>query len=221
MRPAEGLEAFRAVLGLGKAQVTVLPVDWQVLFRQVPVDGTPPLLAARRSRLAGNVTSGPAIDERADLIRRMAEATPGERRELIAVRLRSHAARILGLAGAELLDPTQLLGDLGLDSLMAVELKNRIEADFAVNLPVGAVLEGPSCLELAAMVAEQLADQQAAGGNDTADSANGSPLTGTSASERAPEAIEAERLLANLDQLADDEVDALLAMMETDQGVAR
>ena len=44
---------------------------------------------------------------------------------------------------AEVLDPKQPLSDLGLDSLMAVELKNRIEAEFGVSVPVTSISKGP------------------------------------------------------------------------------
>jgi hypothetical protein len=46
--------------------------------------------------------------------------------------------------------------DLGMDSLMAVELKNRLEAELGVTLPLIRLIQGPSVSELATWLAEQL-----------------------------------------------------------------
>ena len=51
----------------------------------------------------------------------------------------------------------QPLSTLGIDSLMAVELKNRIESDLQVAVPLIKVIQGPSVAELAALLLSQLA----------------------------------------------------------------
>ncbi len=67
-----------------------------------------------------------------------------------------HAARIIGLAPAQL-DPAQPLNTLGLDSLMATQLKNAIETDLGVSLPLLSFLQGPSVAQLIAQTLEALA----------------------------------------------------------------
>ena len=52
------------------------------------------------------------------------------------------------------LEPRELavdapLTEFGLDSLMAVEIKNRLHHDAGINLPLVQLLEGPSILDLA------------------------------------------------------------------------
>jgi hypothetical protein len=92
------------------------------------------------------------------------------------------------------------LSEFGLDSLMAVELKNRIAADLQVNVPVAKFLQGFSVEQAVTQVLDQLA----------AEAAN--PITPLTPSGPQPEEQRnAERLLANLDQLSDEQVDALLA----------
>ena len=54
---------------------------------------------------------------------------------------------------ASRLEPEQLLTDLGLDSLMAVELGHMIETKFGVNLPVTRLIEGMSIQQLAMLIA--------------------------------------------------------------------
>jgi acyl carrier protein len=53
---------------------------------------------------------------------------------------------------AEALDPAVPLTSLGFDSLMAVQLKNRIESDLGVVVPMIQFLQGPSVDQLAPVV---------------------------------------------------------------------
>jgi phthiocerol/phenolphthiocerol synthesis type-I polyketide synthase D len=66
---------------------------------------------------------------------------------LIGTYLRAEAARVLGMP-AERFDAAAPLSSYGFDSLMAVQLKNRIEADLGVILPMTRFLHGPSVDEL-------------------------------------------------------------------------
>ena len=61
-----------------------------------------------------------------------------DRPALVDRLLRDKSARLLGVAPERLDSDTPLL-DLGLDSLMAVELRNWIESQLEVDLPVGLV----------------------------------------------------------------------------------
>ncbi|ESO05744.1 hypothetical protein HELRODRAFT_99033 [Helobdella robusta] len=50
--------------------------------------------------------------------------------------LKESVARILGVKDVSLLPPDQTLGDLGLDSLMSVEVKQTLERDYDLTLPI-------------------------------------------------------------------------------------
>jgi hypothetical protein len=45
---------------------------------------------------------------------------------------------------------------LGFDSLMAVELRNRVEADLEISLPLVDLLQGPSVAQLSGKLLEQV-----------------------------------------------------------------
>jgi acyl carrier protein len=65
------------------------------------------------------------------------------------------SARVLGFSQSQL-DPVKPLTDLGLDSLMALEMKNRVESSLGITLPISALLQGPSIREIAGVVSTQL-----------------------------------------------------------------
>jgi len=65
------------------------------------------------------------------------------------------AARVLRVSPSRLL-PERSLSAMGLDSLMAVELRNHIEADLGVTVPASALLEGLSARAVASLVLDDL-----------------------------------------------------------------
>jgi thioester reductase-like protein len=81
-------------------------------------------------------------------------APPDQRYRLLETYLRDVVGQVLGLS-SEQLDEAQSLVMM-LDSLMAVELKQRIESHLGVELPLARLLGGDSLAEMAAFLSNQL-----------------------------------------------------------------
>jgi acyl carrier protein len=201
--PKQALEMLGRLLGQSATQVVVVPVNWKQ-YREFYPDGIPPC-GPLLSELAREEAEVPRPAGRASQRRdALLAAAPAERRALLQSYLSEQVARVLGLSPSRL-DVQQPLSHLGLDSLMAVELKNRIAVDLKVNVPVVKFLQGFSVDQAVTQVLDQLASGAA---NPT------TPLAPAVTEHK--EHIDrgnAERLLANLDQLSDEKVDALLTDM--------
>jgi acyl carrier protein len=196
--PRQALKMLVQLLGQGATQVMAVPVNWKQ-YREFYPDGVTSPLLSELAREDAEVSRPPGrTSERRDAL---LAAEPAERRPLLQSYLSEQVARVLGLSPAKL-DVQQPLSNLGLDSLMAVELKNRIAVDLKVNVPVVKFLQGFSVDEAVTQVLDQL-DAEAA--NPTI------PLTPAVA--RPVEQRNAERLLANLDGLSDEQVGSLLTDM--------
>lgn len=78
-----------------------------------------------------------------------------QREEALVGFFREELARIMGMEPSDL-DIRQPLNTMGLDSLMAIELRNNMETRLRVVLPMARFMEGPSISKLARYVAEAM-----------------------------------------------------------------
>ncbi|MEU8662315.1 type I polyketide synthase, partial [Actinoplanes philippinensis] len=81
---------------------------------------------------------------------RLGALPAAERRPVLLRLVRGQVAAVLGYADPQALDDDRVLQEFGLDSLTAVELRNRIGAEIGVPLPAGVVFDHPTVGALAA-----------------------------------------------------------------------
>ncbi len=106
---------------------------------------------------------------------------------LLETYIRDHLARAMGASPARI-DTQQSLLSLGLDSLMAVEMRNRINDDLGMNVPLAKFMHGASINTLAAYIAERLlqGDRSERAKPQRADAAAGSEIAASSRSAAEP-----------------------------------
>jgi acyl transferase domain-containing protein len=119
----------------------------------------PALAASRRpkalSRDAGTRPGGDpapaaaAVAEGAEIRPRVARASEREARQVMLAHVTGAVAHVSGLDAAELDDPHAGFFDLGLNSLMVVEVRNRLEQTLGLALPPTITFDHPNVAELA------------------------------------------------------------------------
>ncbi|NIM40823.1 MAG: SDR family NAD(P)-dependent oxidoreductase [Hydrogenophaga sp.] len=124
--PARGLALFHALIASDETTPVVLPIDW-ARFAQARAGRRSPLFTELQPDAAALPASGEAL----------AEATPAQRRQALEAVVKEAVGKVLKVAPARL-DPRKALGAMGLNSLMAMELRNRLEA--ALGRPLSATL---------------------------------------------------------------------------------
>ncbi|MEW5809831.1 MAG: type I polyketide synthase [Actinomycetota bacterium] len=75
---------------------------------------------------------------------------------VVVARLRRRISAIMGYSDDSAVDVAQPLTELGLDSLMAVRMRNTIRGDFGVEPPVALLLQGATLTDLAVDLIRQL-----------------------------------------------------------------
>jgi acyl transferase domain-containing protein len=195
--PEDGVLVLEEVLGRGAAQVVVLPVRWPVFLRDYAPGAEPPFLSgvAREGRREVVVDS-PAVAAR-DFRQELADTPLAERRSRLKAHVRRQVVRVLGFDASDALDGRRPLSELGLDSLMAVELRNLLSASVGLRrtLPATLLFDHPTIDALVDYLATELP---------------GMPTT----PEVAPVASRAfdasGDALNRIEELSDDEVDRVL-----------
>jgi NAD(P)-dependent dehydrogenase (short-subunit alcohol dehydrogenase family)/acyl carrier protein len=152
---AQGTAALGDVLMSGLTQVAPIAAEWPVAIKSYPLGVAPAMLdEVGRTDVPRSGATGPA-DELASAQERLAEATPQERPDLIARIVHTVTAGVLRYAEAEL-PARSALTSLGLDSMIAIELKGRLEKALRVNVPIVSLLKGSTLDELISACAAQL-----------------------------------------------------------------
>ena len=151
LHSAAALDELEKMLLANQSGLGVMELDWRALARFLPSASSP-----RFSDLAklGGDTQGEETN--ADDIQRLLAELPDEALlptfiEMIKVEV----AEILR-ASVDKLDTNQSMFEMGLDSLMGVELAIALEGRFGVRLPVMALSESPTIAKLAARMIAQL-----------------------------------------------------------------
>ncbi|SEM07251.1 Acyl transferase domain-containing protein [Stigmatella aurantiaca] len=147
MSPAPTLELVGRFMGSKATQRVLTNVDWS-RFK--------PIFEAKRRRplLDLIVTEGTATQERggsSEMLARVAAAIEsGERTALLEAHVRRRVAEVMGYEDESALQSGQGFFQLGMDSIMSVQLRSRLEADLAQPLPPTMVFEHSTVKALAA-----------------------------------------------------------------------
>jgi amino acid adenylation domain-containing protein len=150
MTPEQGLAILAWALAEQPTQVVVLPeVNWPQLLAQFPEAARPPFFAdlAQPTALESTTVAESMPVVAADLPTQLRQASAAEQVKLLQTFLAARVAEVIGLSRPPKLETP--LTELGFDSLMAVELKNRVKTALSVELPVRIILEGASVGQLA------------------------------------------------------------------------
>jgi len=180
LAPAEGLRALGEILGADVAQVGVMRLDADLWSEAHPAAGRSPLLAGLRGGGGAGAAAPADPQPQAGGIRRaLLDAARGrEREERLEPYLRDRVAQVLRLAPARVA-LQQPIREQGLDSLMTLELRNRLEADLGIRLSATVLWNYPTVAALARHLAGELEASGARGGADAPpEGASGAESTG-------------------------------------------
>ena len=168
-----GLQALEYLLQNNVTHAGVMPMDWVEWRRAYPAFATMPFFRDLMDTTVLFPTPGHLDDQFENQTAREAAAS-GK-----IDKIEEYMTRVIALAlktTPERVPADTPLTSLGFDSLMAVEIKNRVEIDLHVEIPMVKLLEGQSVKGLSVLISEKLAMARTQGGN-AADGAQGASET--------------------------------------------
>ncbi len=140
-------DGLKALLALEIPVGCVMPMDWK-RFAQAFASSTDPYFAAVVPASDGGKAEG-AGTRFAD---RFAQTAEGERAALLRNWLQEIGKEVLGFSDKDQLLPEQPLMEQGLDSLMAVDIRNRLNRELGQTLPAAVLFNYPTIQSLAGYI---------------------------------------------------------------------
>ncbi len=194
--PEIGMQVLARIIGQRPAHLTVISANWAIARESSPLGTLPPMfeLLGEQTEESGEKQA----NSEGEFLLQLRAATASERQEMVIAHLQDLIARVLQLDAAQF-SSQEALTSLGMDSMMAVEVKHRVAASLKVDVSVLELLQGCTIGQLATRILStlQLGEEQ--------------PLTETAAIEEIERLVELtdseelERLLAELEQLSENE----------------
>jgi aryl carrier-like protein len=149
LTPEQGCASLELLLDSNRVRAGVLSVDWSKLARHLPTN--------RPSSLISPLIPA-TVRQHNSTLEQLSQVSGAERNEVLMVYLREAVSRVLGLKESQV-DGEKMLNALGLDSLMAVELKNRFQSDLGVDISIAELIEEISLSDLAGRISQKLGDR--------------------------------------------------------------
>lgn len=197
--PRQGLDMLQSLMRSDAVHVGVLPVRWDRFLES----GVPPFLErfrgyARVSSVSPVPAAAGTAARGAGLVDEWRQASPGTRAELLLAYVGEHVARVVDVPSARAIDPRQPLNELGLDSLMAVDLRNRLGKDLGLarSLPATLVFDYPTLEALAGYIGQLVLPE---------------PASDERVAQTPAVTAEAADAVHAIDDLSDEEIEALFA----------
>jgi acyl transferase domain-containing protein/acyl carrier protein len=158
--PAEGIDALERVLSHDRARTAYTPLDLSRWLDSYPATARTAFFSGMAAPARAAASRG---DDRSALLEALRAADgPQQRQRLLQSRVVENIAAVLRLETERVDADTSLVG-LGLDSLMAIALRNRLRRDLALDIPTTVMWTHPTASALTRYLLDRLCPEPAQG----------------------------------------------------------
>ncbi|MEM9488322.1 MAG: type I polyketide synthase, partial [Myxococcota bacterium] len=151
--PAQGIDALAAAVTEGPVHRGVMAIDWSRFGHHASAERRYFARMVRDAGDGGDMAAAQILDLRG--------LDSKARHEALDEYLRGQIAVVLGLDSGDEVSPRSRLMDLGMDSLMAVELKSRLERTLGLTLRATLMYDYPTVEALIGHLSDELGDSAA------------------------------------------------------------
>jgi len=203
--PDTGIEALETAMKQSEPQLIPVIANWTKYRESLPAGVQAPVIADLIPKVVESSAKERTETEEA-FVERYNRASTKERKKLLTSYVVALINKVLGHAPNHPLDPKQGFGNLGIDSLMNIDLKNRLQKSFGKNLPTTLIFDYPTISSLVEFLGKEVLATQAEKSDTKEEAGAGSSDQDTTETD-----------LADIENLSSEEAEALL-LEELTQG---
>ncbi|BAZ50019.1 beta-ketoacyl synthase [Nostoc sp. NIES-4103] len=144
LQPEQALTALGLLLGSNTVQATVAQVDWKLFKGLYEARGQRTLLEA----VQASPNNPQETTVASALVTELQAAPVSDAKAMLTTYLQSEVGKVLGLSASQLPNPEQGFFEMGMDSLMAIDLKSRLDKSLGTTLPSTITFECPTIADL-------------------------------------------------------------------------
>jgi len=156
--PQAGIKILKRLLQQQAEQGIVFPVDWSKFLAQASSN---PFFEQLKSQILSKTTVVSSF------VQKLATITPENQTKVLQEHIQLQIAKVLGYSDPEDIDTQEKFADLGMDSLMAVEFKNSLQASLGDAISLTAAFDYPTVELLAAYITQELSERDILANLDT------------------------------------------------------
>ncbi|MBP0013348.1 MAG: short-chain dehydrogenase, partial [Roseofilum sp. SID2] len=165
LEPEKAIAALEKVLASNSPQTVVADINWDVFKELYELGGKGAFLT--EISLDSEATDGQrSSGQKSEVLQELDRAPESERLEILIEHLQNDVAKIIGFSKSKLPDPELGFFKMGMDSLMAVELRNVLSSTFGSSISTATLFEKSNIKDLAEYLIEEICpeEQDEAGG---------------------------------------------------------
>ncbi|NJO78239.1 MAG: aminotransferase class I/II-fold pyridoxal phosphate-dependent enzyme [Cyanobacteria bacterium RM1_2_2] len=155
IEPQRGVQALNLLLQQNLAQVSVLPIDWS-MYRTQFTQPFPLLDEIAPQQKPSLPSNQPSALKQPPLPQHLTR----DQMTTLQQQIQRQLAQVLGFSSAEAINPQENFADLGMDSLMAVEFRNRLESSLGYTIPQTLTFDYPTVAALAHYLSQHSQESQ-------------------------------------------------------------
>lgn len=144
LAPVQALKTMGRLLAEQPVQAVVAMIDWAAYGKSHELDGTTGLFAGLVDAPGRAAPEAAAESVARDILAELQAALPTQREALLRSYLQDLARQTLGYAQGEQIAPDKPLADQGFDSLMSVDMRNRLNRGLGRMLPASLLFDYPT-----------------------------------------------------------------------------